>query len=234
MNLLQVGKNHLASLSTSRLAARARVDIDRYAEAEALFQQAQEHRSKGNHEEEITFKLRGYEVCPEHTELNHHVACFYYQGVGVKRDYEKARACYLKAASQGHSVAAYQMGFFCDRGIGGCQDRTEAMQWYKTAAQAGIKYAQYGLGVGYLCGMGVDKNQEEAGYWLAKAVEQGHSDAKFALASLYIFGKVENADGNRGPCLMIAALEGGSKLAIRFRDGEAIETIFTYNSMSRC
>ena len=61
----------------------------------------------------------------------------YAYGIGVERDFKKARAWYEKAARQGDGRAAYEVGVFYELGRGVWQDERQAAWWFRQGALAG-------------------------------------------------------------------------------------------------
>jgi len=70
----------------------------------------------------------------------------YVNGIGVPRDYSKARQWYEKAASQGDVMAQNNLGWMYDNGRGVPRDYGKARQWYEKAASQGDVMAQNNLG----------------------------------------------------------------------------------------
>ena len=106
----------------------------------------------------------------------------YYNGNGVKQDYEEAMKWYRKAAAQGNAIAQNNIGKLYHWGRGVKQDYEEAMKWYQKAAAQGNAFAQNSIGNLYYNGNGVKQDYEEAMRWYQKAMEQGLSIAKENLA----------------------------------------------------
>ena len=61
----------------------------------------------------------------------------YYDGKGVKKDYQKAIEYYKKAADLGDVVAYVNLGKIYYEGKGVKQDYQKALQYYKKAADLG-------------------------------------------------------------------------------------------------
>lgn len=57
----------------------------------------------------------------------------YFEGRGVRKDYEDAVTCYRKAAEQNHAKAAYYMGKCCQEGKGVAKDEMAADKWFRKA-----------------------------------------------------------------------------------------------------
>lgn len=69
----------------------------------------------------------------------------YEQGVGVRRDMNKALHWYRKAADQNHDFAQYSIGLFYEQGLGVAQDTGQAKIWYQLAAKNGNELAKQKL-----------------------------------------------------------------------------------------
>jgi hypothetical protein len=109
---------------------------------------------------------------------------FYEGRRGVTKDYAQAAKAFEKAATSGHAVAPYYLGWLYDSGKGVQQDYAEAMRWYKMAAEQGFAPAQISLGELYANGQGVPKDTAKAIEWFRKAAAQGNQTAKDWLKSL--------------------------------------------------
>src|SRR5580765_2092359 len=66
---------------------------------------------------------------------------------GATQDYLQAAQWYLKAASQNHALAQYNLGVMHARGQGMARDEKQAMVWISKAAHLGDAGAQYHLGM---------------------------------------------------------------------------------------
>jgi hypothetical protein len=63
---------------------------------------------------------------------------------GVRRDYERAREWFAKAADQGHGRAQLALGFIYYRGLDVQKDLARAFMWFTLAAQRGEENAEQG------------------------------------------------------------------------------------------
>ena len=61
----------------------------------------------------------------------------YALGLGVERNYAKAREWYEKAAANGEAKAQYSLGYMYEYGLGVEQDYAKARDWYQKAADNG-------------------------------------------------------------------------------------------------
>jgi tetratricopeptide (TPR) repeat protein len=97
------------------------------------------------------------------------------------KDYEKARAQYVRADALGHSVAANNLGTLISRGLGGERDLAEARRLYEKAAERGLPMGMYNVGALYECGTGVPTDLPEARRWYEKAANGGFVPAMVEL-----------------------------------------------------
>ena len=89
----------------------------------------------------------------------------YYEGSGVKRDFEKAVKMYSLAAQQGLAEALFRLGECYDDGEGVDENSIEAFKLYKLAAQQNHAKAQCYVGYCYEYGTGVSRDLGEAIKW---------------------------------------------------------------------
>jgi len=97
----------------------------------------------------------------------------YEEGLGVKRDLQKAIAYYRTAAKAGWSKAKLRLGEIYLQGTEELQDFTKAHKWLERAAYDGIPRAQRDLAKLYADGWGGDKDPEWAYVWYEFAARQG-------------------------------------------------------------
>lgn len=98
-------------------------------------------------------------------------------------DYIEGMKWYLKAVSNGDSLAANNIGYLHENGLGVPRSYELAANWYRISAEAGQPRAQYHLGNLYNLGYGVQKNPTEARAWMNKAAKSGDADAINWLSS---------------------------------------------------
>ena len=113
----------------------------------------------------------------------------YRDGLGVGRDYVKAREWYEKAADKGDMRAMANLGWFYETGRGGAQDDAKAREWYEKAADKGEATAMTGLGWLYQNGRGVAQDDAKAREWYEKAADKGEAGAMNNLGWLYQHGQ---------------------------------------------
>lgn len=108
----------------------------------------------------------------------------YHTGKGAKKNLEKARYWYTRAANQSHEIALNNLGVFYEKGLGVGKNYQKARDYYRASANLGYRFAQYNLGMMYLSGHGVKVNKDKAIYWLENASYQGVDQAKEELKAL--------------------------------------------------
>ncbi|MCA9766152.1 MAG: SEL1-like repeat protein [Carnobacterium sp.] len=105
------------------------------------------------------------------------LAKMYYQGLGVKKEYNQAFCLFHQAAELGDNEAMFWLGKCYYQGLGVEKDRIKEIEWYKKAAESGNTEASLHLGLLYKRGMGVEKNKAQAKRWYEKAVNQYEREA---------------------------------------------------------
>lgn len=96
-------------------------------------------------------------------------------------EYDRAMACFRKAADQGHLGAMTRIGsYFAQE-----ENEEEAVKWYRKAAELGDAVAQRNLGDCYDEGFGVQQDFSEALYWYRKAAKQGDGSAMLSIGHYY-------------------------------------------------
>src|SRR3989338_7642637 len=102
----------------------------------------------------------------------------YAKGKGFPQDLALAARYYRKAAKQGHSKAAFQLGSCYALGQGVEEvDWQEALTFWQLAAEQGHAGGQFNLGVAFLHGEGVPQDTIQATVCLKQAADQGHRRA---------------------------------------------------------
>lgn len=110
----------------------------------------------------------------------------YAEALGQTRNDQLAAVWYLRAAENGHVLAAHNMGNIHYSGTGVAQDDVLAVHWWSVAAQAGDAIPQYRLGEMYEQGRGVEKNLKQASYWYQESALRGYANAADALNRLEV------------------------------------------------
>ncbi|MDZ4733240.1 MAG: tetratricopeptide repeat protein [Nitrospirota bacterium] len=107
----------------------------------------------------------------------------YFYGLGVPKDYTKAREWFEKAAVQGDAEAQYNLGLLYDFEKGVPQDFATARHWYEQAAMQGHAGAQNNLGGLYEFGHGVKQDSVRAYMWYNVAAALSTNDPQKDLAA---------------------------------------------------
>ena len=109
---------------------------------------------------------------------------------GKAQDYTQAAQWYLKAASQDHALAQFNLGVMYTRGQGVRRDDQQALVWISKAAHLGDPGAQYNLGMRQHR-LSLAKAVENAGEarieaykWLRLAAAQGYGDSEASCGSV--------------------------------------------------
>ena len=111
---------------------------------------------------------------------------YFYGRAGVRKDYEKALRCFIKALDFGNAVAMEQIGYMYDSGCGVREDRTEALKWYRRAAEIGDVNLENHFAYCLKDGYGIEQNIDEAIKWFWKSAELGNKKAMYELAILFV------------------------------------------------
>jgi TPR repeat protein len=101
---------------------------------------------------------------------------YFFNGLGVERDYGKALECYHKAAELKSGWAMEQIGWCYEKGLGVPFDENEALKWYRKAAESGQTWSMGHVAVWNETGRGTEKNPVEAYRWYRKRAETGGGD----------------------------------------------------------
>lgn len=118
------------------------------------------------------------------------VGVMYDHGFVRDRDYAKAAEWFGRAARQGNSKAAFNLGLLYWRGADAeagslAQDPAKAAKWLSQAADAGFAMAQQILAEMYLDGRGVPVDERKACDLSQAAADRGLLGAQFIAGLLY-------------------------------------------------
>jgi TPR repeat protein len=123
------------------------------------------------------------------TEAQRDVGLAYYDGKGVKKNYDKALFWFQKAANRKDTTAMRYLGRMYGRGQGVAPDIKKAFYWVEQVARAGHPAAQSLLGLLYYEGQGTQKDLKKSFLWSEKAAKQGDPNAQYLLGQHYAFGE---------------------------------------------
>ncbi len=116
-------------------------------------------------------------------------AALYFEGIGVKRDTNKAFELWHKSAEQGFGPASFALGKLYEESDIVPRDLNMAVELYRKGGEWGVSEAWYNLGWmmydGRLGYRNIDLSIE---YW-EKAMSMGHAKAQLNLGLLYAKGK---------------------------------------------
>src|SRR5262249_44846153 len=140
-------------------------------DATTIFSEVQERMDDQTKKRVVGVFQRGAEHGHQASMKN--LAASYIYGIGVLRDYAKAREWYEKVADKGDASAMFKLGTLYQNGDGVAQDYAKAREWYEKAADKGDTSAMSELGSLYEEGRGVAQNYAKAVEWYAQAGETG-------------------------------------------------------------
>jgi TPR repeat protein len=111
------------------------------------------------------------------------IGLLYQHSFAVEKDLDRAKLCFLEAATLGNSKAMMQLGLIARR-----QETPEAysasINWYRQAAELNNANAMIWLGFAYRGGEGVEQDYELSAKWFKKAIDHGALCYEY-LGSLY-------------------------------------------------
>ena len=116
------------------------------------------------------------------------LACCYYFGRGINKDYVEAFKWFQQSATHGVVDSIYMVGVCYESGKGVNPNQVEAMKWLLRAAEQGQDNAQFALGTHYYDGRGVKEDKAEAVKWFRKSAEQENIYAQWILGLCYEMG----------------------------------------------
>ncbi len=142
------------------------------------------------------------------------IGVIYYNGNGVKQDYNEAFRWISKAAELGNANAQTTLGVLYQNGHGVTKDQTEAARWFRKAAEQGEASGQVLLGNMYREGNGVSRDYAEAIRWFQRAADQGSSSGQLFLGLMYFEGKGVKKDKASARHWIKMAADQGDQSAI--------------------
>ncbi len=134
------------------------------------------------------------------------LACLYRDGLGGKRNSQKAKRYFLIAAEKGDVDAQYLLALMYDKGDGIKQNRALAEKWYLAAAQQYHIDAMYNLGLLY----DNQANYQVARKWYRQGAKLGERDSQNNLALLYQNGLGGPVDLKKAYRLFALAAHNGN------------------------
>jgi len=112
------------------------------------------------------------------------IGLMYENGIGRKKNLEKAFEYYQKAADQGYAKAQCDLGKMYFHGTGTAKNLEKVFEYYEKAANQGNRIAQYDLGYMYKNGQGTAKNLEKALEYFQKGADQGDIHSRIEIQKL--------------------------------------------------
>ena len=139
------------------------------------------------------------------------LAFLYNNGLGVKKDRERALDLYRQAAEEFNDPNAQNYLAKVHYAAG---EYAQAISWWETLAEEwNDPEAQYNLGWIYLKGEGVEPNYAAAIDWLYPSAEQGWPAAQYLLGCMYADGTAGVRDVATARHMLQAALDQGYEAA---------------------
>lgn len=124
----------------------------------------------------------------------YNLAGMYFEGNGIKQDYQKSFSWYSKASKSDHAASDYFIAKHYYEGRGRAKNLTQAYKWYLQSAEKGDVDAQFRVGWMLSNGEGVASNSRQAFKWYLKAAEQGDASAQNNLGVMYDHGRGTEKD----------------------------------------
>ena len=128
-------------------------------------------------DEKCSFALNAEAAQCGHADAVLAMGWFYLNGVGIRRDVEKARKWYRDSARRGEPKAMFSLGQIAfDE-----SDFSSALQWFTRASESGHFRSLYWLGKLYWRGNGVQQDQRQARRLFHKAATKKVAEAQRLL-----------------------------------------------------
>ncbi|MDR0712414.1 MAG: hypothetical protein LBF67_08765 [Prevotellaceae bacterium] len=134
-------------------------------------------------------------------------------GVGCPRSESAALRCYLAAAEQGSSVAAYNAGIMLRHSDSIAPDFAQSTKWLQKAADLSNPNALYPLGDAHFKGLGTAQSYQAA---VATFEQSSDPNATFMLAYCYLNGYGVERNVDKAKELITQAAKRGSRRALDF------------------
>jgi len=124
-----------------------------------------------------------------HAHAAYELAALYEAGLGVKRDYGRAKHYYELAIKRGHRNAHFNLALLFNGEQAPFSDLQKARKLMQVVAQQGDLEAQFVLATMMNTSLGnVSSNPSQALHWLGRAANRGHEKAQFQLGMQYLKG----------------------------------------------
>ena len=140
----------------------------------------------------VTTNIQELEYCANKNDAfsQYNLAVIYRDGIGVKRDFDKAFHWFKKSADLGFSNAKANLSWFYKNGVAVKQDFSQALFWAEQAAKENNPIALNNLGTYYQQGIGVKKDLEKSILYFNKAlaIDSDLPITKTNLGYSYFYG----------------------------------------------
>lgn len=124
-----------------------------------------------------------------HAHAAYELAALYEAGLGVKRDYKRAKHFYELAIKRGHRDAHFNLALLYNGEQAPFSDLKRARELMHVVAQKGDLEAQFILATMMNSSLGkISSNPSQALHWLGRAANRGHEKAQFQLGMQYLKG----------------------------------------------
>ena len=163
----------------------------------------------------------------------------YYWGKGVKQNYSKALAFYLRAAKRGDAEAQFISGGMYYRGLGVKENFPAAFKLLHKAAMNGKSSpeSERVIAQAFVQGVGTYKNHEEAVHWYQQSADNGDSEAQNSLGYMYYTGNGVEQDFGKGATFFLQAANNNSAIGqynvgIMYFTGKGVDDVDYVKSYS--
>ncbi len=125
-----------------------------------------------------------------HPQASYELAALHEAGLGVKKDYQRAKHYYELAIKHGHRDAHFNLALLFSGEEAPFDDLTRARQLMQVVANRGDIEAQFVLGTMMNTrSANVSSNPAQAVHWFNRAATRGHEKAQFQLGMQYLRGQ---------------------------------------------
>jgi TPR repeat protein len=154
---------------------------------------------------------------------------FYAEGLGVAKNFSRARECYEKAADAGMAEGIYNVGVCWEVGMGSAADPARAAEFFRRAADMRLPQALFKMSVILDAGSGVARDEASSISYMTRAAAEGHPDAASIMGLVYLNGlKGQEKNATEGMKMLKIAASSGSveamkNIAVVYKDGIGIK-----------
>ena len=134
----------------------------------------------------------------------------YHEGIGVKKNIDKAHDLYKSASDQGEKYGQYNLSRIYTFGEGRYpQDIKKAVKLLELSASQGLDMAEYNLGWIYYYGQGkINKNIKKASIWFKKCADQYNAECQNYLGLIKENYDLKDIKGSPADYFELAARQG--------------------------